>query len=319
MNRITANLLLLCAAAIWGLAFVFQKTAMEVLGPWTFIASRAALATLALLPVAIYEAHRAGYRRGEADTVSFAPPGLLRAGIFAGVAFFAGATLQQIGLKTATATNGGFLTALYVIITPVLAWVLLRRVPGIALLPAILLSFAGTWALGGGSIGTLSTGDRFIAACAIFWALHVILSEKGSAFRRPVMFTAFQFAVVATLASIGAFTLETPTLAAMKAASGEILYVGLLSSALTFTLLTVALRYTASSEAAVDRIDGEPIRRHCRRSPARRASHAVGLVRRRTDPDCDAHRAVGAAATARSKRKRGRFVMNQPRPIDLQR
>ena len=250
MNRLTADLLLLLAAAIWGLAFVFQKTAMEVLGPWTFIAARASLATLALAPVAWYEWRRT-VPEGASASHPFIPTGLVHAGFIAGIAFFLGATLQQIGLKTATATNGGFLTALYVVFTPLLAWVIFRRRPGIYLLPAVVLSFAGTWLLGGGALSALSEGDLFIAACAIFWALHVILSERGAAFARPALFTCLQFATVAALSLVGALILESPTLEALWQARGEIAYVGILSSAVTFTLLTMALRHTRSSEASV--------------------------------------------------------------------
>jgi drug/metabolite transporter (DMT)-like permease len=250
MNRLTADLLLLLAAAIWGLAFVFQKTAMEVLGPWTFIAARASLAALTLAPVAWYEWRRST-PGGTSASVPFLPTGLVSAGLVAGIAFFLGATLQQLGLKTATATNGGFLTALYVVFVPILAWIFFRRRPGIYLVPAVLLSFAGTWLLGGGSIAALSDGDLLIAACAIFWALHVILSERGSAYARPALFTCLQFVTVAIFAIAGAFAFETPTVDALWKASGEILYVGILSSAVTFTLLTMALRYTRASEASV--------------------------------------------------------------------
>lgn len=250
MNRLTADLLLLFAAAIWGIAFVFQKTAMEVLGPWTFIAARASLAAATLAPVAYIEWRRA-VPEGASSSHPFLPSGLLNAGFIAGIAFFLGATLQQIGLKTATATNGGFLTALYVVFTPLLAWIIFRRRPGIYLVPAVLLSFAGTWLLGGGSLSALSFGDMMIAACAIFWALHVILSERGAAFARPALFTCLQFVTVAAFAISGALILETPTLSALMKASGEIAYVGILSSAVTFTFLTLALRYTRASEAAV--------------------------------------------------------------------
>ena len=257
MNRLTADLLLLLAAAIWGLAFVFQKTAMEVVGPLTFIAARASVAALALAPVAFFEWWRAGRSQREGNpsgpvvAPALLPAGLVRAGAIAGVAFFLGAYLQQEGLKTATATNAGFLTALYVVFTPLLAWLVFRRRPGIVLIPAVILSFTGTWLLGGAGFGSLSHGDTLIAICAVFWAMHVILSERGAGFGRPATFTALQFVMVAVLAMAGAFAFETPTLAGLMAASGEILYVGLLSSALTFTLLTAALRYTRSSEAAV--------------------------------------------------------------------
>ncbi len=243
MTRLRADLLLLFAAAIWGLAFVFQKTAMEVLGPCAFLAARALLAAVVLAPLALFEHRRAAIPRPISGIVPIAA--------VAGLAFFIAGALQQYGLKTATATNGGFLTALYVVLTPPLAWALRGIRPGPVLLPAVALSAVGTWLLGGGTFAALSHGDWLIAACAVFWAGHVLLSERGSTFDRPILFTCLQFVVVAALASVGAALTETVTLDALTSAAGEILYVGLLSSALTFTILTLALKYAPASEAAV--------------------------------------------------------------------
>ncbi len=250
MTRLRADFLLLFAAAIWGLAFVYQKTAMTSVGPLTFIAARAIVATLALLPLAVIEHSRAGVptRKLHQPSQTF---GVLQAGLLAGLAFFIAAALQQFGLRTATATNGGFLTALYVVFTPPLAFLLRRASPGPAIIPAALLSALGTWMLGGSAFAALSTGDWLIAACAIFWALHVILAELGAAFDRPVVFTCVQFATVGIAASIGASIFESVSLAALIAARTEILYVGILSSAGTFTILTLALRYAPASEAAI--------------------------------------------------------------------
>jgi len=119
------------------------------------------------------------------------------------------------------------------------------------LLPAVALSAAGTWLLGGGAVAALSEGDWLVAACAAFWALHVILSETGAGFGRPILFTCLQFATVALVAGCGAAVCEHPSVAGLAAAAGAILYVGLLSSALTFTILTWALKYAPASEAAV--------------------------------------------------------------------
>jgi drug/metabolite transporter (DMT)-like permease len=230
MTRLRADLLLLFAAAIWGLAFVFQKTAMDVLDPCAFLAARATLAALVLAPLALFEHRR--------SAIPQPIHGILPIAASAGVAFFIAGALQQYGLKTATATNGGFLTALYVVLTPPLAWALRGTRPGPVLVPAVVLSAVGTWMLGGGTFAALSLGDWLIAACALFWAGHVLLSERGSTFDRPILFTCLQFVVVAVLASLGAAVTETVTLAALKAASGEILYVGL-------------LKYAPASEAAV--------------------------------------------------------------------
>ncbi len=248
MTRLSADLLLLFAAAIWGLAFVFQKTAMATLGPCGFIAARAVVATLALAPLAWFEHTRP---RSPTEPRHNVGAGIVAVAAVAGVAFFGGAAFQQYGLTTSTATNGGFLTALYVVLTPPLAWLLRGVRPGPTVLPAVALSAAGTWLLGGGTFTALSFGDWLIAACALFWAAHVLLSERGSTFDRPILFTCLQFAMVAMLATIGAALTEPVTLAALAAAKGEILYVGLLSSALTFTILTAALRHAPASEAAV--------------------------------------------------------------------
>ena len=251
MTRLRADLLLLLAAAIWGLAFVFQKTAMASVGPFTFLAARATIATLALAPLAFLEHARAPFmvQRRVAGMGAFR--GIAQAALMAGLAFVTAGALQQFGLKTATASNGGFLTALYVVLTPPLAWLMVGTRPGPFIVPAVILSAVGTWMLGGGAFEALSTGDWLIASCAGFWALHVILSERGSAFDRPILFTCLQFLVVAVVAAAGAALTEIVSVEALRAATGEILYVGLLSSALTFTILTLALKYAPASEAAV--------------------------------------------------------------------
>jgi drug/metabolite transporter (DMT)-like permease len=243
MSRLHADIALLLAAAVWGLAFVFQKSAMADIGPLAFIASRGAVAALALAPLAM----RVGSRRGAKP----ASAGFWKIATAGGVAFFVAAWLQQAGIRTATVTNTGFLTALYVVITPFIAWSWNRIRPSPAVWPAVILSALGTWLLGGGALGALSDGDKLVALSAFFWALHVVVTGRASPFGRPIAYTAVQFAVVSVLAALFSFTLETTSLEGMIAAAPEIAYVGLLSSALTFTLLTVALQHTPPAEAAV--------------------------------------------------------------------
>ena len=242
MSRLQADLALLFAAVIWGLAFVFQKSAMSHVGPLTFLAARGAVAALALLPLAIQEARE----REEANGLAFLP-----IAVSGGAAFFIGGWLQQSGLITASVTNTGFLTALYVVITPFIAWGWSGRRPNSLVWPAAALSALGTWLLGGGTLSAFSTGDMLVAFSAVLWAIHVVITGSAARFRRPIGFTAAQFAVVAALAGAGAGLFETVTIAGLTAAWKDIAYVGLLSSALTFTLLTVALQHTPPSEAAV--------------------------------------------------------------------
>jgi drug/metabolite transporter (DMT)-like permease len=242
MSRLKADLLILIAAAIWGLAFVFQKTAMGAVGPYTFIAARAVVAAIVLAPLAWFEANRA---------TEAAPADFYRVVLWGGVAFFLGAAFQQVGLLTATVTNTGFLTALYVVIVPFLIWVSARQAPSTIVWIAAGLSFVGIWLLGGANLAAFNFGDGMVAICAVFWAVHVVVTGAAGRHARPVTFTCLQFCVVAAIALVAAFTLETVTVAGLKAAWFEIAYVGVLSSAVTFTLVSIALRHAPASEAAI--------------------------------------------------------------------
>jgi drug/metabolite transporter (DMT)-like permease len=242
MTRLNADIALLMAAALWGVAFLFQKSAMAHIGPLAYIAARGLVAALALAPLALREHRRAPLPAGR---------GFWSIALAGGLFFFIAAWLQQAGLVTATVTNTSFLTALYVVITPFVAWGWSGKVPGPAVWPAVALSAVGTWLLGGGSLGAFSAGDGLVAVSAVFWAVHVVITGRASPFGRPIGFTAVQFAAVAALAASGSALLETTTAEGLAAAAVDIAYVGLLSSALCFTILTVALQYAPPSEAAV--------------------------------------------------------------------
>jgi drug/metabolite transporter (DMT)-like permease len=235
--------MLVAIAAIWGLAFVFQKTAMDHVGPYTFLALRAVIAALILAPIALLDENGNRPQRPNAAFWLIAIAG--------GFTFFVGGILQQIGLVTATVTNTGFLTGLYVVITPLLMWLVLSRPPGIIIWIAVALAFAGTWMLGGGTVGGFSWGDWLVVFSSFFWASHMLVIEHSGRHARPIAFTAIQFAVVALVSGIGALLLETPSIDTLLAAAPEIVYVGVLSSALTFTLLAVAMRHTNAAEATI--------------------------------------------------------------------
>lgn len=243
MTRLQADLVLLFSAALWGIAFYFQKDAMSHVGPWTFIASRAGLAVLVLAPLAYLENRRPAARPN--------PAGLLRLAIQCGAAFLAAAFLQQEGLRTASVTNTGFLTSLYVVFTPLVTWLLWSAYPPRLVWPAIGLSFCGTWLLGGGTIGGLGIGELLVIGGALFWATHCVLTGKASHYKRPLTCTVIQFTVVTLCAAIAALAFERPTLDALQDAAVPILFVGLVSTALTYTLFTVAIRHTTPPEAAV--------------------------------------------------------------------
>ncbi len=247
MTRARANLLLLCCALVWGLAFLYQKQAMTHVGPFLFIATRSLLASLALWPLAWREK-----RRAEASgNVAGSRQGLVRLAMISGVVFFSAAALQQTGLITTTVTNSSFLTALYVVITPFLTWLIMRQKPGPVVWMAVVLSFIGTWLLGGGSLSAFTIGDVYMTIGAVLWALHVVLVALAAQHERAATFSAIQFVTVAALATIMTVSMEPLNWSALGQTIPAILYCGVLSSAVTFTVLAIALRHTRPAEAAV--------------------------------------------------------------------
>jgi drug/metabolite transporter (DMT)-like permease len=243
MSRLSANLLLLLAGAVWGMGFVAQSTAMDAVGPWTYTAAKFAVAAVALVPFAIVETRRAKPPL----------PASARAGfVLVGLMLFAGAILQQIGIVSTSVTNAGFLTGLYVVFTPILAFVLLRARPHWVVWPSAFTAFAGIVLLGGGGVAAPGLGDWLMVACAAFFALQIIaVGVFAGPTGRPLTLSFTQFAVAAVLAGLGMLVLEAPTLAALASAWPEILYGGLFSTALAFTLQTIGQRHTTAAQAAI--------------------------------------------------------------------
>ncbi len=242
MSRLNADILLFFTAGVWGVAFLFQKSAAAHVGPLAFLAMRALIAFLALAPLALRESRRASLP-ARAD--------FYLTSCFGGVAFLIAGWLQQAGLETATVTNTGFLTALYVVLTPLIVLCWSGKPPNSLVWPAVVMSAIGTWLLGGGRLSAFRPGDLMVAISALFWAVQVVITASASRHRRPIGFTSLQFVVVTVLAGIGAVALEPLELEALRAAALDIAFVGLFSSALTFTLLTVAMQYTPPAEAAI--------------------------------------------------------------------
>ncbi|MCX8282294.1 DMT family transporter [Phyllobacterium sp. 0TCS1.6C] len=243
MTHARANILLLAAGAIWGLGFVAQSSAMSNIGPYTFVGLRFLLAALTVVPLAIREARAAASPLSRADYYGFA---------FLGVLLFIGSILQQIGLETTTVTNAGFLTGLYVVMVPFLAVIIYRQWPHPVVWPCALSALAGIYLLSGGHLQGLTTGDWLIVACAIFWALQIIFMGR-IAIRsgRPIMLSLVQFLVCGVLSMLISLPLETPNPALILAVAPEIIFAGVFSSGIGFTLQAIGQRFTTAPQAAI--------------------------------------------------------------------
>ncbi len=243
MSRLQANLLLLLAGALWGGGFVAQSTAMQAIGPMQFIGFRFLAATLAILPFALREARSATQPLTAANWRMFT---------LIGFVLFTGIVAQQYGLLTTSVTNSGFLTGLYVVMVPFVSVLLFREWPHLVVWPAALIAFTGIWLLSGGNIGALTPGDWLTVLCAAIWALQLVLIARFVVTTgRPVAMAVTQFAVCAAIGLALGLAIEPFNLAALRAALPEILYAGVISGGIAFTLQAVAQRHTTAAQAAI--------------------------------------------------------------------
>ncbi|WP_421857678.1 DMT family transporter [Oricola sp.] len=244
MNRANANLLLLTAGAIWGGGFIAQATAMQNIGPVFFTGLRFAAAALTVLPLAIIEARRAGLPL-------FPAPRRSGRYVILGSLLFLSLAAQQIGLLTTTVTNSGFLTGLYVIITPMIGIAVWRIWPHPVIWPAAILSLGGIYLLSGGNLTALTVGDWLTVFCAFAWACHVQYLGRVVGDDRPFRLACAQFAVCAVLGILIAPFVETISLSMIPPSLGEILFAGIISGGIAFTIQVVAQRYTTAPQAAI--------------------------------------------------------------------
>lgn len=242
MSRLTANLLLLIAAVVWGAAFVAQSTAMDSIGALAFTGIRFLLAALSVAPFAYFEYKRSSNR---------IPKSGHALGIGVGVIFFAAITFQQYGFFTTSVTNAGFLTALYVVLTPILGFAIFRYLPNPFIWPIIALSLTGTYLLTGGLEG-LVTGDILMIISAFFWALQVIMMGRMVVtYGNPITVAFVQFLTTGIIGTVAGFIFEPLTLSHISGAWMELAYTGILSGGLAFTLQAIAQRYTPPADAAI--------------------------------------------------------------------
>lgn len=246
MSRSLANCLMLLAALIWGTTFVAQQLGMQNVGPLTYTGIRFLIGALVVMPLAWRE-----YRQLTGRGVRIDRRDLL-AWVGLGALLFGGAIFQQIGMLTTTVTNAGFLTALYVPLVPLLAWIVHRQRPHLSVWPAAFGSFVGTFLLSGGQFAALTAGDLWVIASAVFWAAHVlwvgrVAAKKGA----PILVAFTQFLICGLLASGAALFGESLSASGLHAALPAILYGGLLSVGVGFTLQVLAQRHTRAADAAI--------------------------------------------------------------------
>lgn len=228
------------------MAFVAQRAGMADVGPFTFNALRFALGTVFLLPFAAARKHRR-QRSGDASP-SRVPT--WSAVLTTGLILFGGASFQQVGMVTTTAGKAGFITGLYVVLVPLLGLFWHRPPPTLTWLGA-LLAAAGLYFLTVAGPLVLSVGDILVFICAFFWAGHILLIGHYSPRFDTVLLAGAQFAICSLLSLVVAVLTESISLQSVQNALIPILYAGIFSSGIGFTLQVTGQNHVPPSHAAI--------------------------------------------------------------------
>lgn len=246
-RTIRSDALLLLAALIWGVAFVPQRTAMQHLGPFTFTGVRFALGALALCPLLIWWANG----RPQAPMPSRSKGlGLWTGGALTGLFLAIAVNIQQVGMIYTTAGKAGFISGLYVVAVALLG-LLWRHYPPLGTWIGALVAVLGLYLLAVPTDWSVNRGDMLILASTIFWAIQILLISHMTSRAGVLPLAIVEFATCALLSLLVAVFRESITLADLRATTGEILYTGLLSAAVAYTLQIAGQKGARPAHAAI--------------------------------------------------------------------
>ncbi len=264
MSRLGADGLLLTTALLWGVTFVAQKYAAATMPALAFVAARFAVSAVALAPFALWEFRRKPHAPGRDEW---------RLALAIGLTLFLGTSLQQAGIETTSATNAGFLTACYVVLTPFVVWALSGARPRAIVLAAASVSLIGAWLLASGAaLAAPNIGDALVLAADFAWATGIALTPVFLARSgRPLLLAFVQYAVCAGLAALllfdvrdGASRARSPRLRRRSSSPG------IISGALAYTIQIFAQAHTPARRGGADPLARKRLRRARRRGDARR-------------------------------------------------
>lgn len=242
-KRVIANILLLITAAIWGFGFVAQRVGAQYIGAFTFNGIRFALGALSLIPLILIMD-----KKGPKVRLTF--KGAILPGMIIGSVLFIASTFQQVGMAHTTAGNGGFITGLYMVFVPLFGIFLKQRIGKNAWI-GVFVALAGLYLLSVNENFSISYGDLLVLISAIFWAIHILTIDKFAKEVNPLKLSSLQFATCSVLSIVSAFMFETVTLDGLSGSMIPLLYGGLLSVGVAYTLQVVAQKDAKPSHAAI--------------------------------------------------------------------
>ena len=239
-----ANGLLLLTAIIWGFAFVSQKVGGERIGPYAFTGIRFLMGSAVLWPVIAF-ADRRNPPSAEAKRLAYTK------GLMAGGILGAASILQQLGIGLTQAGKAGFLTALYVVLVPVIGFVFLRQRFRWPIAAAMLLAAAGLYLLSVTERFTIQRGDTLVLVSALLFALHILFVDRWAGKVEPLRMSSVQFFVTGVMGLLLMLPNETLTADAIRDGLPALLYSGIMSVGVAFTLQVIAQKDAKPAHAAI--------------------------------------------------------------------
>ena len=237
-SSLKGNIMLLICATIWGVAFVAQSVGMDYVGPFTFNGVRFLIGGIVLIPCSKF-LQRFETRKDFVEDKKK----LLFGGIACGVLMFGATSFQQFGIMQTSVGKTGFITALYVIIVPILGLLFRRKVQGKIWIGAV-VAVIGFYFLCINEGFSIAFGDILVFICAILFAVHIMVVDYLVPYVNGVKLSCIQFLVAGVISTVCMFIFEQPTFDAILSAWQPILYAGVMSCGGAYTLQIVGQQYT---------------------------------------------------------------------------
>lgn len=239
LKQLRNTLLLVLAAFVWGTTFVAQSIGAEKIGTFTFLAARSYIAATALIPVVLVYGKVNPYRPKNEEERINGRRLLIRGGIICGLFFFAGSSLQQAGIAYTTTAKASFITTLYVIIVPLFGLLVGKKVGG-KIWFCVALGVLGLYLLCMSEKLSLQKGDALVLLCAVLFSGHILVIDRFSPQTDGVRLSCIQFFTAAVIGTICMLIFEKPSWDSIMEAMPSLLYAGIFSGAIGFTLQIIA-------------------------------------------------------------------------------
>ena len=246
-------ILLFLTALIWGVAFVAQSVAMDYIGPYTFNAVRSLLGGIVLVPCVFLFGQKKKSVIDEDPSKGTAidrPGDMITGGLLCGIMLFLSTTLQQVGIQYTTVAKAGFITALYIILVPILGIFLKKRV-SVQIWISVVIAIIGLYLLCMKVSFYLGQGDFLMLVCSLCFALHILVIDRFTDKVSGVKLSCIQFFVSGLLSSILMFLFEAPAISAIFSAWLPIVYGGVFSSGIAYTLQIIGQKGTDPTIASL--------------------------------------------------------------------